>query len=240
MFRVLLCLLLSLASAQADDLPKPVSNADYVPLDMAKVRLGQMLFYDPILSGNRNISCGTCHHPKFATADGVSLSLGEGGIGLGPDRVGSADNPPEQLIPRHAPALFNLGALEFTTMFNDGRIEVDAERKSGLRTPLDEDMVQGFSGVLSAQTMFPVLSQDEMAGHHSENDVAQAVRQGRITGPDGAWDLLAGRVRESLCPLPIYPTQSPSSSLSSGDPMPARLMPFFGAKPTCLNPPKKG
>ena len=43
------------------------------------------------------------------------------------------------------------------------------------------------------QTMFPVLSPDEMAGHYSENDVAQAVRLGRITGPDGAWDRIAQR-----------------------------------------------
>jgi cytochrome c peroxidase len=42
--------------------------------------------------------------------------------------------------------------------------------------------------------MFPVLSPDEMAGHYSENEVAQAVRQGRLTGPGGAWELIARRV----------------------------------------------
>ena len=55
-------------------------------------------------------------------------------------------------------------------------------------------MVAGFSGILSAQTMFPVLSPDEMAGHYQENDVAKAVRQGRLTGDGGAWDIIAGRV----------------------------------------------
>ncbi|MEM8787867.1 MAG: cytochrome c peroxidase [Pseudomonadota bacterium] len=178
----------------------PVTDADYPGSTPAELRLGQLLFYDPILSGNRNIACATCHHPRFATGDGLALGLGEGGIGLGPARRADPANLPEQRIPRHAPALFNLGAREFTTLFHDGRIEVDPGKPGGLRTPLGQEMTEGFSGILSAQTMFPVLSPDEMAGHYSENEVSQAVRLGRITGPGGAWDLIAGRVR----PLPEY------------------------------------
>ncbi|MBB5514364.1 cytochrome c peroxidase [Rubricella aquisinus] len=176
------------------DLPPPVTDADYLPVDMEEAKLGQLLFWDPILSGNRNISCGTCHHPRFGTGDGVSLSFGEGGVGLGPERRIDPENAPEQRIPRNAPALFNLGAREFTVMFHDGRLEADPNRPSGLRTPLEDEMVMGFDNVLSAQTMFPVLSSDEMAGHYSENEVAQAVRQGRLTGEGGAWDLIAARV----------------------------------------------
>nr|WP_244437516.1 cytochrome c peroxidase [Roseivivax isoporae] len=175
-------------------LPEPLSDADFRPVDRAEAELGQLLFYDAILSGNRNISCATCHHPRFATGDGLSLGLGEGGRGLGPERVPDPDNPPEQLIPRNAPPLFNMGARAVTVLFADGRIEVDPERPSGLRTPMEEEMVAGFASLLSAQTMFPVLSQDEMAGHYQENDVARAVRQGLITGAGGAWDLIAGRV----------------------------------------------
>lgn len=184
-------------------IPEPVSDALYQAVNQDEARLGQQLFWDPVLSGNRNISCATCHHPRFATSDGVSLSLGEGGIGLGPERHPDPGNLPEQRIPRNAPALFNLGALQFTVMFHDGRIEADATRASGIRTPLDDEMTQGFSNVLSAQTMFPVLSPDEMAGHYSENDVAKAVRQGRITGPGGSWDIIAKRVAA----LPAYRSQ---------------------------------
>ena len=186
--------------AWADGLPASLTDADFAPVDEVEARLGQLLFYDPILSGNRNVSCGTCHHPAFGTGDGLSLGLGDGGIGLGPDRVADPDNMPEQRIPRNAPALFNLGAHEFTVLFHDGRIEVDPGRPGGLRTPLDADMVAGFASLLSAQTMFPVLSPDEMAGHYSENDVAQAVRRGVITGQGGAWDIIAGRVRD----IPAY------------------------------------
>jgi len=187
-------LALAAATAGAQTLPPPATEADYLPVNPDEARLGQLLFYDAILSGNRNISCATCHHPRFGTSDGLSLGLGEGGKGLGPDRVADPANLPEQRIPRNATALFNLGAREFTVMFHDGRIGADPSRPSGLRTPLEDEMVAGFASILSAQTMFPVLSQDEMAGHYGENDVSKAVRTGLITGPGGAWDLIAKRV----------------------------------------------
>jgi len=182
------------SSVTAAELPAPASADQFGPFDMGEVRLGQLLFYDPILSGNRNIACATCHHPKFATSDGLSLGMGEGGIGLGPERTADPRNLPEQRIPRNSPALFNLGAPEFVALFHDGRIEADSTRPGGLRTPLEDEMVSGFNSVLSAQTMFPVLSPDEMAGHYQENDVSKLVRQGRLTGPDGAWALIAARV----------------------------------------------
>ncbi|WP_068111892.1 cytochrome-c peroxidase [Tropicimonas marinistellae] len=178
------------------ELPQPVTDDMYAPVTPAMVEVGRLLFWDPVLSGNRNISCATCHHPRFGTSDGVSLSLGEGATGIGPERRPDPENMPEQRIPRNAPALFNLGAKEFTTLFHDGRIQADPAQPNGLRTPLDQEMVQGFSGVLSAQTMFPVLSQDEMAGHYGENEVSKAVRSGRLTGAGGAWDLIAARVRD--------------------------------------------
>jgi len=187
-------------SAAAQDLPPALTDADFHPVNLLEAELGQLLFYDPILSGNRDVSCATCHHPAFGTSDGLSLGMGDGGIGLGPDRVADPDNMPEQRIPRNSPALFNLGAKEFTVLFHDGRIEVDPDRPGGLRTPLDADMVTGFASLLSAQTMFPVLSADEMAGHYSENDVAQAVRRGTITGQGGAWDIIAARVAD----IPAY------------------------------------
>ncbi|OIQ33247.1 MAG: cytochrome-c peroxidase [Alphaproteobacteria bacterium MedPE-SWcel] len=179
--------------------PRPVFPAP----DMAAVELGQLLFYDPILSGNRNIACSTCHHPRFGTGDGVSLGLGEGGIGLGPDRVVDPKNPPEQRIPRNAPGLWNLGAPEFTVMFHDGRLEDHPDHPGGIRTPLGEDMISGFDDALAAQAMFPVLSADEMAGHYSENDVAQAVRLGQLSTPGGAWDRISARVAD----IPNYRTR---------------------------------
>lgn len=188
----------AVVAVQAADLPTP--DVSFPQTNNAQITLGQLLFFDPILSGNKTVSCATCHHPKFNTADGVSLGIGDGGIGLGPAREVDADNLPEKRIPRHAPMLFNIGASEFTSFFHDGRLEVDTTRPSGIRTPLGAEMEQGFASLLSAQTMFPVLSADEMAGHLGENDVSRAVRRGVITGPDGAWDILAKRVEA----IPAY------------------------------------
>ncbi|NOD63793.1 MULTISPECIES: cytochrome-c peroxidase [unclassified Ruegeria] len=166
----------------------------FVEPDLERVELGQLLFYDPILSGNKNISCATCHHPELGTSDGHSLGIGEGGVGLGTERKITEDNTPEQRIPRNSPGLWNLGALEFTTFFHDGRLEADPIQPNGIRTPLGTDMRPGFQSALAAQAMFPVLSPDEMAGHYSENEVSKAVRLGLLTQEGGAWDLIAARV----------------------------------------------
>ncbi|MGO4906802.1 cytochrome-c peroxidase [Pseudorhodobacter sp. W20_MBD10_FR17] len=200
----LLALIAAVAQpAQAETRPKPLTDADFRPHSADEVALGQLLFWDAELSGNRNISCGTCHHPRFGTADGVSLSLGEGGIGLGPDRHPDPADMPEQRIPRNAPALFNLGILDLRSLFHDGRIEADATRPTGFRTPLEDEMVSGFASLLSAQSMFPVLSPDEMAGHYSENEISKAVRTGQLTGPNGAWEKIAARVAA----IPAYQQQ---------------------------------
>jgi cytochrome c peroxidase len=43
---------------------------------ISKQDLGRLLFFDPILSGNRTISCASCHKPDFAFADTLPVSLG--------------------------------------------------------------------------------------------------------------------------------------------------------------------
>jgi cytochrome c peroxidase len=42
----------------------------------SKQELGELLFFDPILSDNRTISCASCHKPAFAFADTSRVSLG--------------------------------------------------------------------------------------------------------------------------------------------------------------------
>ncbi|MEM7039275.1 MAG: cytochrome-c peroxidase, partial [Bacteroidota bacterium] len=74
-----------------DDVPQPISHllyqtpADFPPMPMptdnppseAGIRLGRMLFYDPILSGDSSLSCGGCHNQSFAfTDDGKRWSEG--------------------------------------------------------------------------------------------------------------------------------------------------------------------
>lgn len=51
------------------------SELSYLPLDNpASIALGKALFYDPLLSGNGEMSCATCHDPALAFADGLAKS----------------------------------------------------------------------------------------------------------------------------------------------------------------------
>jgi len=120
--------------------------------------LGQALAFDKELSGNRDISCMTCHLSRTATVDGRSVSIGQGGTGVGTARV----HPQGRFVHRSAPALFNLHAL--STLTWDGRVFVD---KNGVvRTPGANLQAHQRAvlecGTVSALPMFPVLSRPEM------------------------------------------------------------------------------
>jgi cytochrome c peroxidase len=83
----LLACLPCLASLSAQDRQSRWENADFHDFDPKLAEIGRLLFYDPVLSGNRNISCGTCHHHELASGDGLALGVGEGGSGIGPKRT---------------------------------------------------------------------------------------------------------------------------------------------------------
>ena len=191
----ILCVsLMGSAAAFAGPLPSPVSDDDFHSFPAGLIELGRDLFFDPVLSGNKNIACATCHHPSLGTSDAMSLSLGEGGVGLGLARHVDTGNTPKERIPRNAPALFNLGAKEFTVMFHDGRTAKHRHAIFGIVMPAGRTLERPMPSPLAAQNILPILSPAEMAGHPGENDVADAVAADRIMGPNGAWDILARRV----------------------------------------------
>lgn len=164
--------------------------------DAAKVALGQMLFWDKILSGNKNISCASCHHGLAGTGDGLALPIGEGGVGLGVTRVaGPHRTGAEERVPRNAPPLYNKGALEFTIMFHDGRLFADKTEPSGFRNPAGSALPTGLDNALAAQAMFPVTSPAEMAGNKGENPIADAAAAKNLAGQDGIWAQLAERLQ---------------------------------------------
>ncbi len=180
------------ASGGELSLPAPLSDADFLPVDPAKAEIGRLLFYDKILSGNRNISCGTCHHHDHAGTDGLSLGIGEGGVGVGPERRARAeDSRIPKRIPRNAPALWNLGHRSVTTLFHDGRLEVSDLYGNGFNSPAEEWLPTGLPDIVAAQALFPLTAQFEMAGNPRENKIAGTIHD-RI---DLAWPMLAKRVR---------------------------------------------
>lgn len=138
--------------------PMPAQNA-------ALVDLGQALMFDKILSGNRDISCGTCHDPRTNAADGLSLSIGTGGTGSGPSRT---LGPGRQFVPRSAPSLLNQG-LGFYQVFWDGR--VSGFGSGPFQTPAGSALPPGLPNILAAQAMFPVTNRREMRGEPGDVDV---------------------------------------------------------------------
>ncbi|MHC4993301.1 MAG: cytochrome-c peroxidase, partial [Planctomycetota bacterium] len=179
-------------------LPNGMTEATFAPVESAQVELGRLLFHDKILSGNKNISCATCHHPLTDTGDGLSLSVGEGGQGLGVTRnTGVGKDAIPERVPRNAPHLFNIGAKEFVRMFHDGRVEADPTQPGGFRSPAGNDLPLGLRDAKAVQAMFPPTSTTEMAGQPGENnEIAEAAGAGRLAGEDGVWELLAQRLRE--------------------------------------------
>ncbi|MEP0804082.1 MAG: VCBS repeat-containing protein [Chloroflexota bacterium] len=143
---------------------KPPTNPP--PPSPELVKLGEALFWDPILSGNRDTSCATCHHPSLGTGDNLSVSIGTSGFGLGQQRrFGKA----RELVPRNATPLYNLGYAEWTTLFWDGRVSRGPE--AGFHTPASDRLPDGLDSLLAAQAMFPVLSRDEMRGYRGDVDI---------------------------------------------------------------------
>lgn len=130
----------------------------------ARVALGRALFFDKILSGNRDVSCATCHNPAFALADGRSLPVGTGGAGIGPDRtMGTA----RQFVPRSAPTLLNAG-LGLPYMFWDGRLSGFFQAPF---TVFPDTVLLTATNILAAQATLPVLDRLEMRGEPGDVDV---------------------------------------------------------------------
>ena len=123
--------------AEANKLPQALTDDDFPTFTPDQIQLGQLLFYDKILSGNRNISCGTCHHPKHGTSDGLPLGIGEGGVGLGPKRTVGSDLIKKR-IPRNSTALWNLGSKDINVLFHDGRLSKKDTYENIFDSPAEE------------------------------------------------------------------------------------------------------
>jgi len=68
-----------------------------------QIDLGRLLFFDPVLSADKNLSCANCHNPGLGFSDGMGRSVGARG----------------QLSQRSAPTLWNSAFLQ--SFFWDAR-----------------------------------------------------------------------------------------------------------------------
>ena len=154
--------------------------------------LGQALFFDKLLSGNRDISCATCHHPTFSVGDALPVAIGTGGTGQGDRRTLGRDR---SLIPRNSPEVFNRGVAEWKSMFWDSRVAVGLDGE--FVSPAGGQLPEGLSNVLAAQAMFPVTSRDEMRGSYGDADVTSRDNELTLLEDDdlpAIWEALMARL----------------------------------------------
>lgn len=62
--------------------PTEIPFPDGNPYNASKAALGKMLFFDPLLSRSRTVSCATCHNPSLSWGDGLARAVGEDPKGL--------------------------------------------------------------------------------------------------------------------------------------------------------------
>lgn len=146
---ILLFSLLTLVSCSKDEapdnnslvlpshFPEPHYNFENNPYSRQGFLLGKKLFYDPILSINNTVSCGTCHAPNHAFADHNSaISFGVFG------RQGT----------RNSPTIFN--TLWNTSFMWDGG--VNHIELSGLPAIVSEvEMAETMSNVIDKLNNHP-------------------------------------------------------------------------------------
>ncbi len=130
-------------------IPYPPDN----PPRQERIALGRLIFFDPILGGEKNVACGTCHHPAFGFADGRQFGAGTSGSGLGPSRILSTSlitGDPVGFEPRNSPTVWNtaFNGVESATpshlglQFMDGRaegLEDQAKKPIGSRVEMRGD-----------------------------------------------------------------------------------------------------
>ena len=132
-------------------LPRQVIHPKNNPNSSVKVELGRLLFFDPILSGSKDVACATCHHPSTGYAEFRDLPIGVNGQGLGRKRTFKEPND----IPftkRNTPTVLN-------TAFN-GLDNIN---------PYDPEQAPMFwdnrERSLEKQALGPIHAFEEMRGH---------------------------------------------------------------------------
>jgi cytochrome c peroxidase len=124
-------------SAVESPTPWPVTPFPALPAIMndvpeARVELGRLLFFDPILSVDQQTACATCHSEIWGMGDGIARAVGHGaGLLAGPGRRGPNN------LRRNSPAIYNLAFRP--SLLWDGHVKT-----------------------LEEQALIPLFAEDEM------------------------------------------------------------------------------
>jgi cytochrome c peroxidase len=130
------------------------------PTTPAKVALGRLLFWDPLLSGPQDVACASCHHPQNGYAEDRDLSLGVTAIGLGSKRR-QAPGSSIPIVKRNSPTVVNIA---FSGSDESGRYDPAT-------APMFWDLrVKS----LEKQALEPLKANEEMRGDTYKEDEAVA------------------------------------------------------------------
>src|SRR5882724_8884916 len=132
-FFAALFLMPTFASGQAiktrDDLKKEFVRPSSVPFPAdnpfttEKAQLGEMLFFDPRLSGSNWISCASCHNPSLSWGDGLPHGIGHGMKTLG----------------RRTPTIVNLAWSELL-MWDGRKLDLEDQALGPINTPAEMNL----------------------------------------------------------------------------------------------------
>ena len=177
---------------------KDFALSPITPPPVKKVKLfelGRVLFFETKISGNNNISCADCHHPRVRTQDNLMLGLGEGAVGI-ELKEASRLQKKGTILGRNTPPLFNLGAESINSYFWDGRVRyapmnkifITPEPDLNGENPVRSDITKTLTSGLAAQAIFPMVNLAEMRGKPGTNILADAKTNSE------AWDLIVMKI----------------------------------------------
>ncbi len=140
------------------EIKSPLNN----PQSDEKINLGRLLFFDPILSGDKDVACATCHHPDNGYAEFRDLSIGANGKGFGINRTFNKPNS-IPFVKRNAHTVLN-------TAFNG----INPSNKYNPETaPMFWD---SRVNSLEAQAIEPIKALEEMRGvNYTEDEILTEV-----------------------------------------------------------------
>ncbi|WP_299531937.1 cytochrome c peroxidase [Ulvibacterium sp.] len=143
-------------------LPETIKSPQGNPMTPEKVELGRLLFYDPILSGNKDVACATCHHPNTGYAEFLDISMGANAHGLGSKRRFNVPND-IPFVKRNAQTIINT-AFNGMDVFNS---------YTPVNAPMFwDDRIRS----LEKQALEPIKALEEMRGHaHSEEGILEVI-----------------------------------------------------------------
>jgi cytochrome c peroxidase len=160
-------------------LPSEVPSPDDNPPTPEKIELGRQLFFDPRLSGNGMMSCGSCHLPEKGWGDGLARAEGHEG----------------KQLERNTPTLLNVAF--HSSLFWDGQASSLEEQALGpIESPdeMNQDLDQ-LERKLNAIPGYVEQFQKVFGTEVTRSGVAQALaafQRTLVTGPAPLDRYLAG------------------------------------------------